>query len=356
MNKFYSLLLLAGLPLLVKSQISLDATMAPPLNSMLIYYDANVPSPPFNFGKSGINNTWDFSALTPDIGAEDTVFYVDPANIPGSSAFPAATHGTYEGGDASINMVTIDANAITFTGLIGDPIGTGTSGPIFANPPAATMTFPYTYGSQVNGLSYIEIFTTGAAVGQPSVDSVHYKSTLDFNSTVIAAGDMILPSGTMSALLERRLETSIDSAWGKGLITGNQWVDAPGFPTTSLDSSFYWYGDQSLEHYAHALYDSTGLHDVHYFMTQIIAGINEPVNMTKKVNVFPNPTHDFLGVNGLNLPAASEWAIYDATGAEVLKGNFNPVKLNVQNIKQGSYILRIQTVSGEIHQVKFIKY
>jgi len=356
MNKIYTIILLFTLPLISKGQISLNASMAPPFNQdcMFVYYDANVPSPPFTFGKSGTTNTWDFSVLTPDIGAEDTVFYFPPSSIPGGSAFPAATHATNEGGDASVNMLTIDANGMTFLGFVGDPIGTGTTAPIFANPPATAMTFPYTLGSTINASSSIEIYTDGASVGQPGIDSVYYKSTLSFNASVIASGDMILPSGSFPALLERRIENSVDTAWAKGLITGNQWIIAPGFPTSSLDSSFYWYST-SLEHSAHALYDSTGLHDVHYFMTQIIADIKEPESQPKQVNVFPNPTHDFLGIKGLNLPAATEWTIYNSDGAEVLKGNFNLGKLNVQNLNPGTYILKLQTVSGATHQVRFIK-
>jgi hypothetical protein len=356
MNKIYSIFLLIALPALTMGQISLDATMAPPLNSMLIYYDANVPSPPFTFGKSGTTNTWDFSALTPVTGAEDTVFYFSPSDFPDGSSFPSATHATYEGGDNSVNMLTIDANGLTFLGFIGDPIGTGTTSPFFITPPVTGMTFPYTYGSATNATTYIEIFTTGAAIGQPTIDSVRYKGTLNIDASVIASGDMILPSGTMPALLERQINNSVDTAWAKGLITGNQWIIAPGFPTTSLDSSFYWYSDQSTEHYAHALYDSTGLHDVHYFMTQVITGINDPVSQSKKLNAYPNPTHDFLGINGLNLPAATEWTIYNSAGSEVLKGNYNLGNLNVQNLKQGTYILRLKSVNGETHQVRFIKY
>jgi hypothetical protein len=253
-------------------------------------------------------------------------------------------------------MITIDANGITLNGLIGDPIGTGTTAPIYATPPATMMTFPYTYGSSVLANTSIEIRTTGAAVGQPGIDSVIYKSYLNFDASVIASGDMILPIGTLSALLERRINTSVDTAWAKGPLTGGLWIIPPGFPVNELDSSFYWYSDQSLEKYAHALYDSTGLHDVVYFKEQVMVGINETASQTKKVNVYPNPTHNFLGVSGVNLPAAKDWSIYNSEGALVLKGNFNLKNINVEDLKQGNYFLHLQTVSGEKHIVQFIKY
>lgn len=355
MKNLYFAGLLAFLPLLSQGQISLNASMAPPVNSMIIYYDANVPSPPFTFSKSGINNTWDFASLFADPINDDTVYYMSPSSVPGSGAFPSATHANYEAGDADINMLQINSTSLSYLGIVGDPIGTGTPGPIAANPPAVTMNFPYTYGSSVNTSTYIQIYTTGAAIGQPTIDSVRYKSTLFLDANVIAAGNMVLPSGTMPSLLERRINTSIDTAWMKGTVTGNQWVMAPGFPQTTIDSSFNWYSDQSLQHYAHALYDDTGLHDVHYFKSQLTTGLNETKNSSASFLAYPNPAVDFLGVKGLKTPEATEWKVLDANGREVLKGNSTLQNLNIKNLNKGSYTLQFITPAGLSHQVRFIK-
>src|SRR4051794_29885710 len=102
MNKIYLALSTIVLPFLVKGQISLNASMAPPVNCMMLYYDANVPSPPFTFSTSGTANTWDFTTIAITPGQEDTVFIVDPASLAGGSAFPTATYGSYEGGDDQI--------------------------------------------------------------------------------------------------------------------------------------------------------------------------------------------------------------------------------------------------------------
>ncbi len=338
-------------------QISLDATMAPQVNTMIIYHDANQPSPPFSFSKSGTANTWDFTSLTVFPGSEDTVFYFPPSNFPpyAGLAFPTATHATYEGGDESVTMLKVDANSVTFLGAIGDPLNTGMQMPLVTNPPAAAMTFPWTYGSSTNVNTAIEIYTTGAAIGQPAIDSVHFKNSVHLITDVIASGDLVLPSGTMASLLERRITTSIDSGWIKSALTGNVWMTAPNTPTTSTDSAFYWYTDQSLNHYAHALYDETGVqHDVHFFASQMTTGISTPEN-AKQLNVFPNPTNDFLGVSGLNFPSQSKWKIYNLSGQEIGAGTSSLNSLDVKNLSKGTYILHLVTPTGEIHDVRFVK-
>lgn len=355
MIKIYTTVVLLAICGMSYGQISLTAAMAPPVNSMFIYYDANVPSPAFTFSKSGINNTWDFASITPAMGAEDTVFFFPPSNYPLASIFPSATHATYEGGDATVTILEIGSGSASYLGVVGDPLGTGTQIALPANPPMTNMTFPYTYGSNTITNSYLDVFTTGAAIGQPTIDSVHYRSWGNVVSDIIAAGNMILPSGTFPALLERRVNNSVDSAWVKSVALGNIWMPAPTPPTTSVDSAFYWYSDQSLQHYAHALYDETGvMHDVHYFMSQLSTGISNVDNL-KAVNVFPNPTHDFLGINGFDFPANSKWSVYNSAGQELINGNYSLNNLNVQELKPGTYVLRLTTPTGEQHVVRFVK-
>jgi len=353
MKKIYLILLLA-LPVISVAQPSLTSSLAPPVNSMILYYDANVPNPPFIFSVSGTTNTWDFTTLTPAIGNEDTVYIMDPATLPGSAVFPTATHGIFEGGDNDINMLNINASNVSFLGVIADPSGMGLPVSAVANPHATFMTFPYTYGSSINSNSTLEVYTTGATIGEPTVDSVHYISHLNVNADVVASGNMIIPSGSYPSLLERRVNHNIDSLWFKSAATMNLWTLSPDFPETYIDSAYYWYSDQSLQHYAHALYDSAGLYDIHYYMSQTTTGIDAP-SINSDVIAYPNPTTNFLGIRGLNLPAASTWTIYDAAGKLVLQGKYDLNSLNVQTLSKGSYLLKLETPEGEKHQVRFNK-
>lgn len=47
---------LAISPMIGWTQVTLTQSQAPALNSVIIYNDANVPSPPFTFSKSGTGN------------------------------------------------------------------------------------------------------------------------------------------------------------------------------------------------------------------------------------------------------------------------------------------------------------
>lgn len=347
--------MLLGIPVFAHSQVSLNASMAPPVNTTIIYNDANVPNPPFIFGKSGTNNTWDFASITAWPGAEDTTYVISPSAIPLGSAFPSATHCTYEDGTGtSYTMMQINSSGINFLGSVSDLSGSGNYMAVVANPPLVAMAFPYTYGSSGNGTSVVQIFTTGAAIGQPSVDSVHYKSTITGQRDVIAAGNMILPSGTLPAMLERSINSSIDTLWMKGAITLNQWIIAPNFPQTSLDSSFYWYTNQSLLPYAHALYDNTGLHDVNFYKATI-SGIAEHEN-SLSANVYPNPVTDVLHLNiAENFQGNHEISIYNSCGQLVMKATNWLDQINVSHLHPGIYFMRLNDSSGRNVSLRFIK-
>ena len=354
MNKLYSTFLICMIPALAGAQISLTAAMAPPVGSTFVYYDANVPSPAFTFSKSGISNTWDFTAISPLPTQEDTVFIEDPASIPGNSSFPAATHAIRESGETVSTMIKIDASSVQFLGALGDFLGNGTSYAAVATPPLASMNFPYTYGSNSSGTSYFEIFATGAAIGQPSIDSVRLKSTINGSNGIIAAGDMIIPSGTFPSLLERNISTHIDSAWIKGLITFNQWIPAPGFPTTATDSAFYWYSNQSLQKYAHALFDSTGLHDVVFFKNSTV-GLNEP-NANVSIAIYPNPVKNILTITASSgLLSTYKIQIFDISGKEVMHGNGTSQTINVSRLVPGVYFLHIASGTGKPIVQRFVK-
>lgn len=344
-----------GLPLLAFSQVSLNSSMAPAVGSKIVYYDANVPSPAFTFSKSGTSNTWDFSSIAAVPGADDTTYIVSPSSISGGSAFPTATHCIYDdGASPSYTMLKVNSTGVTYLGAVADPVGTGSYVPLALVPPLQVLTFPYTYGSSGGGTAYISLTLSGAAVGQPTLDSVRSKSTVVGQRNVIASGNMILPSGTLAAILERSIDTQIDSIFGKSALTNNQWVFLN--RSTSTDSAFYWYTNQSLEPYAHALYDNTGLHDVNYYRETLVTGLDETKAMPTAGNVYPNPVNNILY---FNLPAVSkgdyELKMLNAEGQLVMKGNTTMNQMDVSRLVPGVYILQLTDADGNMSSTKFIK-
>jgi hypothetical protein len=352
-KQLLSLILITG-PAVGFSQVTLNASMAPSVNSIFTYYDANTPSPPFVFGKAGTSNTWDFTGLTASPSDEDTTFVVAPSSVPMSASFPSATHTTYEGGDPSYTMLHIDAAGIQYLGAVSDPAGSGNYLPLVLNTPLTSMAFPYTYGNTAMATGYFEVYTTGAAAGQPTVDSVHYKSNITGQRDVIAGGNMIIPSGTFPAILERSINYSVDSLWIKGSITAGQWVISPGFPQTNLDSAFYWYTSQSLLPYAHALYDNTGLHDVNYFKAMSSTGISETA-AAGAVKLYPNPAEETVH---LNLPAAKgnySVNIYSMNGAVAYHINTDLPTLNISKLTKGLYVVEVSNENGFLYTTRLVK-
>lgn len=342
------------IPVTTFSQVSLNASMAPAVNTMFIYYDANVPSPAFTFSKTGTSNTWDFSVIAAVPGADDTTFVVAPGSVTGGASFPSATHCIYEAGEGSYTMVEVDANDLTYLGAVADLTGTGTLYPLIAVPPLVAMTFPYTYGSTSNGSAYFQLYATGAAIGQPTVDSVRFKSSITAQRNVLASGNMILPSGTLPAMLERSIDSTVDSLWMKAAITGNLWVLAPGFPQTTTDSSFYWYTNQSLNPYAHALYDDTGLHDVNYFK-ETLTGISD-VPAASHISLYPNPVSDriYLGLPGMG-PNDYSVEIYTVTGSLVKTTRTVNGQIDVSGLSAGTYFLNLINQQGAVTTMKFVR-
>lgn len=353
MTKRLLLFALICIPGLTFAQVTLDNSVTPPVNSMMTYYDANVPSPPFVFSTSGTSNTWDFSGMFTSPTDEDTLFIVDPNSVPLGSSFPSATHTTYENGDDSYSMLKINSTGITFLGNVSDLTGSGGFRALVSNPELLAMPFPYSYGSSATASGYFELFETGAFIGEPTIDSVHYRSTIGGQRDVTASGNIILPSGTFPAILERSINFNVDTLWIKGVPTGNQWVISPGFPQSSTDSSFYWYTNNSNQPYAHALYDDTGLHDVNFFK-DLITNISAP-EKTFSSTIYPNPSNGILNVTLPSSTGVCTFMIFNSTGQLVAKGSLTINQLNLSTLPSGLYSLQLTAADGKTSTTKFLK-
>lgn len=343
-----------SIPVIGYSQVTLTSSLAPSPGTMFLYYDANVPNPPFTFNKSGTANTWDFSTLFASPSDEDTVSILFPTNAPAASSFPGATHVQHENGEGSYTFLKINSSGIQFMGAANDITGSGNYMPMVANMPLTAMAFPYTYGNSNSASGYFEVYATGASVGQPLADSVHYKSSINVQRDVIAGGDIIIPAGTFPAILERSIDNSIDTLWIKSSLTGGQWTISPGFPQTNLDSSFYWYTNQSLQPYAHALFDNTGtMHDVTYYKTTTASVISE--NTYDNIGLYPNPAADILN---LDLPSGNgdySIIIYNVSGEVVYTINTSYSIFNISNLQKGFYIIEVRNNKGFKYSTKFVK-
>lgn len=350
MKKQLLIIAMLILPFAVSAQISLNATLAPPVNSIMTFYDANVPFPAFTFSTSGINNTWDFSSIQSFPGTEDTTYIADPSAIPLAAQFPSATHCIYsDGTDQDISVINITNSAFTYIGLITNPFGPYIGLPI--TPPAVKMNFPYTYPQSDNITTGLNLAATGAQIGQPTLDSARRSATIIVQADVVAAGNMIIPSGTFPCLLVREIKTEYDTIRIKGASTGGMWVVASTEQT--IDSSFYWYSNQSLIPYAHALYDDTGLHDVHFFKA-MTTNVNDKAQ-DLSFDVYPNPAADVLRLKGIVNGLTYNVTIFNVAGQIAMQGTTSTNQLDIYLLPKGVYTVQLSNASGFSVSKKFVK-
>jgi hypothetical protein len=93
------------------------------------------------------------------------------------------------------------------------------------------------------------------------------------------------------------------------------------------------------------------------WMYEDLTSVNENELKVDNINVFPNPTSDFLTITELNnglQPIVQKVQIFDVLGIEVMSESIHPMtsihRMNVEKLPAGVYFIRIGT-----HVEKFVK-
>ncbi|MDZ4757252.1 MAG: T9SS type A sorting domain-containing protein [Bacteroidota bacterium] len=337
----------------LNAQVSLNRSNVPKPGTIFYMYDANTPSPAFNFNKSGTGNTWDFTGVYAFPGADDTIFWTFPNQSPGGSAFPTAEVASHEGTDKTVSFINSDQNGAYLLGIGGDVLGNGNTMAVSFDAPAKAFEFPYKLNSLVNKPVTMNIVVPGSAIGQSSIDSVWFKKTEAGSKQVIAEGTLKVPAGSFSSLLEIVRKYSIDSTFIKSASTGGKWSLAPGFPKINQDSTYYWYSDKSLQHYAHVIYKGGQVTDVHYFKSvSLPSGINEINNAASDYTIYPNPTSGILTIsNDYYSIEKNELFVYNTIGEQIYKDIMNTGNSKVIDLSafpKGIYFLRMHSETRKV--------
>jgi len=73
-----------------------------------------------------------------------------------------------------------------------------------------------------------------------------------------------------------------------------------------------------------------------------------------QLNVYPNPTNDVINIE--TDEQLSNYIIYDVSGRQIQNGNFeNNNQINLQNVNNGTYFIKVTTVQGNSGTVKVVK-
>lgn len=75
----------------------------------------------------------------------------------------------------------------------------------------------------------------------------------------------------------------------------------------------------------------------------------ENFNLVDKISIFPNPTSDYISIS--NLDISENYIILNQLGQEILKGTHNNNKIDIRNLTNGIYFLKIENGNT----LKFLK-
>ncbi len=349
MKKIFTLISIGLSVHYLNAQVVLNKANVPAAGTIIINYDANVPSTAFVFGKTGTNNTWDFSKVTVQQGQEDTIKYVSPSSLTGSSSFPTSDLVSYENGDKYFTFTKVDANGIFALGLSGDVTGTGKNYTFTFPSPILYFPFPFSSNTAYKGSALVQKKVSGAEAGAGGlVDSVNIWIKNYTNVKVIASGNIILPSGTLPALLVRNITTIVDSSQAKAF--GNWFFPRP--PSSVTDSTFRWLTSESTEAYAHVIYKNGSISDVAYHKETIPLGLSDGQQAKAQVSCFPNPAREVINFN-LEEGSLSKITLVSASGKEVAVSTNTTI--NLEGLETGIYIARIVLKNGQVKIATFVK-
>lgn len=145
--------------------------------------------------KTGASVTWDFSdAPTSGQTVLDTVRYLDPAETPYADEFQDATHAEWSSSDSSYSYYI--ANEQRYESL-----GRGQDDTTARNTNFVLMTFPFNFEQELNN----EVSSITSTMGE-AIDS----STGQSNTKYAGYGQVKLPQGTVSDVVQLKLENVID--------------------------------------------------------------------------------------------------------------------------------------------------
>ena len=94
--------------------------------------------------------------------------------------------------------------------------------------------------------------------------------------------------------------------------------------------------------------------DIWSFTTNNSLSLTE-TELLKQIVIFPNPTNKMLNIKYNDLIGDLKYEIYDAAGRNILNGDLQNQKIDVQNLSDGIYILNLITLNQAKFSSQFLK-
>lgn len=309
-------------------------------------------------GNAGASQQWDFASTVVE-HTEDSMIFVNPSILPGSSQFPnaniGATFGMY---DSTYVFMKKDATGMRMLGRVQVDMGVVTS----FEYPSTIITFPSTMGTNFNVENDAELgrfnfgFDPDGTGPHAFVDSVKIIRRIDESSTIDGYGQISTPYGPFNVIRQNVVTTMTDTTMQ--LVNGNWELMSPTMETfvgmnavtVEYEYTARWWSDNAAAKFPVMEMDHDGagnVYSVTWLKTAPIAELSDMGNID--FTVYPNPASNQVNITTINSDITTV-AFFDLKGSMVLQTELSNVEsvIAVDSLNDGVYILKAFDQLGNI--------
>ncbi|MBI4649592.1 MAG: T9SS type A sorting domain-containing protein [Bacteroidia bacterium] len=305
-------------------------------------------------GGSGINQTWNYSALVSHHW--DTLTAINPSEAPFSSNFPEANIAVENFSEGKIFYYygKRDVDGLYIYGISGDIIGTGEDICLTFNPGFYMIKCIAMYQTTYNENYYLEI-TIPAPPNPYNAESVKQRSYTNASTIFDAWGQVTTPEGTYSILRQNTTEYRTDSLWIKIPVIGWSYIQ------TSQDTSNsyrYWANGIGIP-VAELTYDpnADSVKSASYWVLNPDVGVAE--NNVQLMILYSNPASSQIFLNNLDFNSEYDIQLVDIYGrvvSYIALHNKIAENIDISNLAAGLYIINVSSQSRQILSGKIVIY
>jgi hypothetical protein len=297
-------------------------------------------------GGSGPNQTWNFTNTSIFVLNENTSI-VSVASTPSANQF-SSSNIAMTNDNASYLYFNKSAQSFTTQGFSGDLLGTGVINAVFT--PALTLhQFPRTFGSTFTDTYGINVTIPGASIN-PLISQINYRRSSVVKDSTDSWGQLTTPFGTYDVIRVHSKEIFTDSI-----------LALPLFPpvwqlisvTTDTTHSYSWLGKGGKLAIAEMSFDSLGAPKIFKWteLPGLGVGLEES---TSDFKAYPNPTSDYLWIEGINAEDITLSDPYGRSIKVVAQQLGDQIKINIEHLPAGVYTIKTRNAQN-LKVLKIIK-
>lgn len=353
MKKLFTILALTVVfSISAKSQITLDQWDVAQQLTKYIQYNDTMPNILIQPGTNGANQTWDFSLLQHH--TTDTLLFTNSQWTPYGTTFSNSNLCMMNiKSDTSYTFMKTNADSMVIVGQAAKVMGSANPIMVKMEPSSKLVDFPSTYQSAFTNTSKFKVtIYYGQVVSGFTVDSIRVKQTMTTTSSFDAWGNLTTSLGTFDCLRATVKQVTNDSIWAQMFGT---WIDMTS-TYGGLDSSkrYSWWaknvGFVVAELDVDPITDSV-LGGKYLGVQPAPGGVHECC-ANNQINIYPNPSSDFVSINSYNNIYTIEISntLGETVKSQILNNKSGIIDIN--DLKKGIYIIRLKDENGIALSVK----